>query len=131
MSILDMVKGAIAGSDSSYGSLASHAIDILQNNPHGGLEGLLQQFVQSGLGDQVKSWVGTGANLPIGQGDIERVLGSRQIQELAAKAGISSQDLAGGLASMLPQLVDKLSPNGQLPQGDMLAQAIGMLRGRG
>jgi uncharacterized protein YidB (DUF937 family) len=131
MSILDMVKGALASSDSTYGQLASHAIDLLHDNPHGGLEGLLQQLAQSGLGDQVKSWVGTGANLPVDPSQLESALGSDQISRMAQKAGISSQEMAGGLASILPQLVDKLSPGGALPQGDALSQALGMLRGRG
>ena len=130
MSLLDSVKGLLGTSDSGYGRLAGMAIDLLQNNQHGGLEGLLAQLQQSGLGDQVKSWIGTGQNLPIGQGDIERVLGSDKLREMAQQAGISSGAVAGGLASILPELVDKLSPNGTLPQGDLMAQAISMLHPR-
>jgi uncharacterized protein YidB (DUF937 family) len=131
MSLLDAVKGALAGSDTGYGHLANMAVDLLQNNAHGGLEGLLQQFTQSGLGDQVKSWIGTGSNLPISQDDIQRVLGSGALRDIAQRAGVSPDAVAGGLASMLPQLVDRLSPGGTLPQGDILGQAISALRGRG
>jgi uncharacterized protein YidB (DUF937 family) len=130
VSLFDMVKGALSASDSGYGRLAGMAIDLLENNPHGGLEGLLAQFAQSGMGDQVKSWVGTGSNLPVSADDIQRALGSGTLQDMAQRAGVSSDAMAGGLASMLPQLVDKLSPNGSLPQGDMLAQALSALRGR-
>ena len=131
MSLLDMVKSTLSNSESGQGGLAGMAIDLLQNNQHGGLEGLLQQFTQSGMGDQVKSWIGTGQNLPIGSGDVERALGSEKLGQMAQQAGLSPGAMAGGLASILPQLVDKLSPNGSLPQGDVLSQAIGMLRGRG
>jgi uncharacterized protein YidB (DUF937 family) len=79
----------------------------------------------------VKSWISTGQNLPIDASHIEQVLGSGQLQALARRAGISSQDVAGGLASILPQLVDQLSPNVSLPRGDALAQAMSLLRGRG
>ena len=130
MSLLDSVKSVMSSSDSGHGGLAGIAIDLLQNNAHGGLEGLLQQFAQSGLGDQVKSWIGTGANLPIGQDDIRRILGSDALREVAQRAGVSPDAIAGGLASILPQLVDKLSPTGSLPQGDLLSQALSALRGR-
>jgi uncharacterized protein YidB (DUF937 family) len=130
MSLLDSVRNVLATSDSGYGHLAGAAIDLLQNNAHGGVDGLLQEFTRSGLGDQVKSWIGTGANLPIGQGDIQRILGSDALREVAQRAGVSPDALAGGLASILPQLVDKLSPTGSLPQGDLLSQALSALRGR-
>jgi len=130
MSLIDAVKGMLSTSDSGYGRLANLAIDVLHDNPHGGLEGLLQQFAQSGLGDQVKSWIGTGSNLPISQEDIQRVLGSGPLHDIAQRAGISPDAVAGSLASMLPQLVDKLSPGGTLPQGDLLAQALAALRAR-
>jgi uncharacterized protein YidB (DUF937 family) len=92
------------------------------NNHPGGLPGLLQSFHEKGLGDVFSSWVGTGQNLPISAEQIQSVLGSDQVKQLAAKAGISP-DLAGSsLAQLLPTLVDKLTPNGQIPQHSNLLQ---------
>lgn len=132
MSLLDMVRGALsgAGGDSPAARLAAQALQMLQDNEHGGLAGMLQQFSQAGLGDAVKSWVGTGANLPISAEDLQRVLGSGKLQDLAAQAGISHEAAAGDLARILPQIVDHLTPGGQLPQGSALDQAFSMLRGK-
>ena len=106
------------------------AIEMMQNNQHGGLGGLLDQFNKAGLGDQVKSWVGTGSNLPISADDITRALGHGPLGDFAAKAGISPDAASGQLASILPQLVDKLTPQGQMPNNDMLSQAFDMLKGK-
>jgi len=83
---------------------------------HGGVEGLVKQFEQQGLGATVRSWVGTGANQPITAEQIHQVLGSDTIKSFAAKFGLSSDDLANKLASVLPQAVDKLTPGGTVPK---------------
>jgi uncharacterized protein YidB (DUF937 family) len=75
------------------------------------------------LADQVASWIGTGNNLPISAEQIQQVLGSSYVQELAAKMGINTADVAGSLASLLPQVVDKLTPDGQLPGDNKLLEA--------
>ncbi|HUL95913.1 MAG TPA: YidB family protein [Usitatibacter sp.] len=130
MSLFDTFRSALGGTgNDSLGGLASHALGLLQQHP-GGLNGLLDQFNQAGLGDAVKSWIGTGANHPISADDIQRVLGSDVVKNLAARAGLSHSDAASQLAAVLPQLVDKLSPGGQLPQGELLQQAVAMIRGK-
>ena len=78
------------------------------------------------------SWVGTGQNLPISAEQIQHVLGSEQVKELAAKAGISPEAASSHLAQLLPMLVDKLTPNGQVPQtSSMLEEGMGMLKNLG
>ena len=130
MSLFDTLRSAIGGSDTdSLGGLAAHALDALQQHS-GGLDGLLDQFNRAGLGDAVKSWIGTGANVPISADDIQRVLGSDLVKGIAARAGLSHSDAASQLASVLPQLVDRLSPAGQLPQGELLQQAFALIRGK-
>jgi uncharacterized protein YidB (DUF937 family) len=100
------------------------------NNPQsGGLGGLLQSFQQGGLGDVVNSWVSTGQNLPISPEQIQSVLGGGKLQEIAAQLGVSTEQASGSLADLLPQVVDKLTPNGQVPEsGDLLAQGLDMLK---
>ena len=81
----------------------------------GGLGGLLNQFQQSGLGDVMKSWIGTGPNQPISPNQLGSALGPKIIQVLAQKTGMSEQELTAQLSQILPGVVDKLTPNGRLP----------------
>jgi uncharacterized protein YidB (DUF937 family) len=81
----------------------------------GGLGGLLNQFQQSGLGDVMKSWIGTGPNQPISPNQLGSALGPQIIQVLAQKTGMSEQELTAQLSQILPGVVDKLTPNGRLP----------------
>lgn len=82
---------------------------------HGGVSGLLEKFQAGGLGEVVQSWVGTGQNLPISAEQIQSVLGNEHVAELAGKLGIDPQQAAQHLSNYLPQLIDKLTPNGQVP----------------
>src|SRR4029077_152648 len=115
---------------SSSNPMASSVIQMINSQP-GGLSGLLQQFHDKGLGGLVTSWVGTGQNLPISADQIQHVLGSEQVKELAAKAGISPDAAGSHLAEFLPMLIDKLTPNGQVQQGtsSLLQSGLRMLHG--
>ena len=84
----------------------------------------------SGLEKHAASWVGTGANLPISADQIKSFLSGGQLQQFAKQLGLSESDVAGGLAKFLPDVIDKLTPDGQVPQGDLLAQGLGLLKGR-
>lgn len=100
---------------------------LLSNSgPYGGLAGLVQKFQQAGLGQQVGSWVSTGQNLPISADQLAKVLGASQLQQMATDAGIDGTQFGGQLAELLPQMVDKLTPNGELPRGGF-EDALGML----
>ena len=81
----------------------------------GGLSALLEKFQQGGLGEVVQSWVGTGANLPVSAEQIQQVLGSGVLTEMAGKFGVQPEQAADQLAQALPEVVDKLTPNGRLP----------------
>ncbi len=98
-------------------SLLPIVLGMLNNQQSGGLGGLVQNFIQKGLGDVVSSWVGTGQNLPISAEQIQHVLGSDQIQQIAAQAGMSPETASASLASLLPGLVDKATPEGKIPEG--------------
>lgn len=132
MGLLDSVVGALAGGQSGGNNALLETVMQLINNPQtGGLAGLVQSFQQGGLGEIVNSWVSTGANLPISPEQIQRVLGNSSLQGLAAQLGVTPEQASGSLADLLPQVVDQLTPNGQVPQGgDLMAQGLDLLKGK-
>jgi uncharacterized protein YidB (DUF937 family) len=109
MGMLDGLLGGIVGA-----GMVSVVNSILEE--HGGLQGVIGEFEKNGLGATVKSWVGTGPNQPISPDEVRQALGPDLLQQLAEKSGISVQDLAQKLAQVLPQAVDKLTPNGAIPK---------------
>lgn len=130
MGLLDQIGGMLGGSQQQGGAgdILAVAQHLLEQN--GGVQGLVQKFQQGGLGDAVASWVGTGQNLPVSADQIKQVLGSGQLNEIAGKLGLDPSQLSTQLAQHLPGLVDKLTPNGQVPQGgDLLAQGADLLKG--
>ena len=129
MSLLDQVVGALAGGEFGGGSNLLQAVLQLVNNPQtGGLEGMIRSFQQGGLGDIVNCWVANGQNLPVSGAQIESVLGGSALQDLAAQLGVSPQQASGSLADVLPQLIDRMTPNGEVPQGDVLSQGLDLLK---
>jgi len=135
MGLLDSIVGQVAGSlgggaAGQQGGLLEAVTGLINNPQTGGLQGLIQSFEQQGLGHVISSWIGTGQNLPISAEQLQSVLGNEQVQALAQKMGVSPQDIAGHLSQLLPQVVDKVTPDGTVPQGgDALQSAIGMLGG--
>jgi uncharacterized protein YidB (DUF937 family) len=128
MGLLDSLENAamskVMGSTSN--PLASGLLQMIQNQP-GGLQGLVQSFHDKGMGGLVSSWVGSGENCPITADQIHQVLGSDQVKALAAKAGISPEMAGSAIAQLLPGLVDKLTPNGQVPEHANVMQMVGGL----
>ena len=89
----------------------------------GGLAGLgqlMEQFQRSGLGDVAGSWVSTGQNLPISPDQLGQVLGGDKVAGMASQLGMNPGDLLGQLSQLLPEVVDKVTPNGQIPQASDL-----------
>ena len=129
MSLLDQVVGALAGGESGDGTLLQTVLQLVNNPQTGGLEGLIRSFQQGGLGDIVNSWVANGQNLPVSGEQIEGVLGGSVLQDLASQLGVSPQQASGSLANVLPQLIDQMTPNGEVPQGgDLLSQGLSLLK---
>jgi uncharacterized protein YidB (DUF937 family) len=79
---------------------------------HGGIQGVISQLEQEGLGGTVRSWLGPGANLPISPDQVHQAFGADTIKQLAARAGMTPEDLAAKLSRILPQAIDKLTPGG-------------------
>jgi uncharacterized protein YidB (DUF937 family) len=110
MGLLDGLLGGVVGAE-----MATVVNGFIER--HGGVQGIVAQMEQQGLGNTVKSWVGPGANLPISPDQVHAVFGSDVISGLAAKFGLSPQDLPQKLSQVLPQAVDKLTPNGVVQPG--------------
>lgn len=129
MGLLDSVMGALSGKGS--GNPLMDAVLSMVNNPQtGGLEGLLAKFQQNGLGHVSDSWVSTGKNLPISADQITSALGSEQLGSLAQGLGLSQGDLSAKLSQLLPEVVDKLTPGGQVPDANSLGDLLGSLTKR-
>ena len=129
MGLLDSVAGAVLGKlGGTQGGMAQIALDMF--NQHGGLNGVLDKLKSGGLGDQVASWVGTGENQAVSADQITNALGSSQIAELAAKFGITPDVLSGQLAQHLPDVINKLTPHGEVPadSGNILTSVLGMFK---
>jgi len=88
---------------------------VLGNGGQGGLSAIVAKLQQSGFGDQVKSWLGNGQNLPITAEQLQEVLGNDTVKQLAAKYNIPIDQLSKVLAQQLPTAVDHASPDGKLP----------------
>jgi uncharacterized protein YidB (DUF937 family) len=109
MGLLDGLLGGVVGA-----GMVSVVNGILEK--HGGLPGVVNEFEKNGLGPTVKSWVGTGPNQAVSAEQIQQVLGSDLMQQLAAKVGMAVPELAQQLAKVLPVAVDKMTPGGAMPK---------------
>jgi len=127
--VVGKVKGTIGGSGGEHSALVNGVLGLLSGGGSGeGLQGLIRSFKEKGLEDIVSSWVGTGANLPISDEQVKNGLGSVVIGQLAAKAGISPEAATSKLKELLPTLVDKLTPEGKVPESGLLQQGLNFLR---
>lgn len=121
--------GSGVGNNKLLGAVAK----LVGGSGVGGLSGLTQLFMQGGYGDTVKSWISTDKNRDIPTPQLQDVLGQERIREVANEAGVTETEAADGLAEVLPQLVDKLTPDGKLPENNssnsMLAQLASQFLG--
>jgi uncharacterized protein YidB (DUF937 family) len=126
----DMI-GDVAKFASENPQIAKAAMNMLSSSggSGGGLTGLLGQLDKGGLGDAVSSWIGTGANKAVDPGKLGAALGSERVSQFANQAGVSPSEANTLLAGMLPGLVDKLSPDGKLPDKGGLDSMISGLLG--
>jgi uncharacterized protein YidB (DUF937 family) len=115
-SLVESVASGFGNSDSTQAKLAQAMLSRLQTNEGGGLTSLLQQLKSNGLGQAVQSWIGTGTNQPISAEQIKSALGSEQLQQLAARIGVSPDAISAHLSEILPKIVDRLTPDGKLPE---------------
>ncbi|HSJ73020.1 MAG TPA: YidB family protein [Miltoncostaeaceae bacterium] len=123
MGLLDDAVGAVGGKGGSSNQVMGALGGLVEQA--GGVQGILSKLEASGLGDRVQSWLGTGANKEISPDEAKQALGPEEVTRAADRAGVSEDEAAGGIAGMLPELIDRVSPGGKLPDvgplDDMLA----------
>jgi uncharacterized protein YidB (DUF937 family) len=133
MSLLDGIAAVadslLSGSDKQK-QLTSAALSRISDPATGGLLGLVNTLRQLGLNDVVSSWISTGENKPISPEQVQNALGEGQINQMAQNMGVSRQEVSTGLAGLLPQLIDKLTPDGKLPESSVLDQGLELLKKR-
>jgi uncharacterized protein YidB (DUF937 family) len=133
MGLLDNLENQAVGNvlGGSSNPLVAGVLQMIQNQP-GGLQGLVQSFHDKGMGGLISSWVSTGPNPPISSDQVHQALGSDQVKAIAAKAGINPDIAGAAIAQILPGLVDKLTPNGSVPDhSSVLDMAANMLKNLG
>lgn len=134
MGILDTVMKLFGGkAGSALGGLGgkelSTVVTALIGEGGSKLPALLEKFKAAGLGNLVQSWIGKGASLPVSGDQVKSVVGSDAISGIASKLGISSDQMASKIATLLPQLIDKLTPDGAVPDAEGLAKKLtGLLK---
>jgi uncharacterized protein YidB (DUF937 family) len=124
--------GDIAKFASDNPEITKAAMDFFSsgNGSGSGLNSLVSSLQSGGLGDAVASWLGSGENASVAPEQLKSALGEDTISQFAEKAGVSGSEAGSLLAGMLPQIVDKLSPDGQLPDEDGLGNMLGGLLGK-
>jgi uncharacterized protein YidB (DUF937 family) len=113
------------------GALLAAAMALVQQQ--GGLSGLLDKFRQSGLGQHADSWVGTGPNMAVTGAQVQQVLGGDALSGIAARLGIPVQQAGASMAQLLPELINQLTPGGQMPgnHDSLIADGLKMLQSLG
>ena len=132
MGILEQLLGQVLGptaGGTQRNQMLDMAMNFVQSYP-GGLNGLIQQFTNAGYGQQARSWVSTGQNMPISPDELIKVLGHGNVQSMGQGTGLNPQTASGGLAALLPVLIDQLTPKGQVDDQTDLAAALTTLRPR-
>lgn len=112
--VISAVVSLLSSKDASVGGTA-------------GLGGLVQAFQGKGMGDLIASWISTGPNPPATADQITNVLGRQTLSQFASKAGVPRAEAGGLLASLLPAVIDQLTPQGQVPESNALESALGGL----
>jgi uncharacterized protein YidB (DUF937 family) len=119
MGIFDSLENspALKGALGQLGAAVLPAVlsEVMGSGGQGGLNAVVAKLQQAGLGDQVKSWLGNGQNLPITAEQLQQVLGSDTVKQLAARYNIPVDQISQILAQQLPKAVDHASPDGKLP----------------
>lgn len=145
MGLLDSVIGALAGgaqgnaagAGGGQAALIHIVLGMLTNRGGasagagdlGGLGDLLARFQQAGLGEAASSWVGTGENLSVSPDQVEGALGPDLVAQIARQIGLPQRETAGHLSELLPQVVDRMTPGGQVPESSVNADDLAGFEG--
>lgn len=119
----------LTGKGGSKNKLVDSVAGMLDDNSSlGGLDGVLNRFRDKGMADKADSWVSDGENKPLTPREVEDALGEDKVERLAKKSGVSHDEAASGIASMLPDFVDKLTPGGRKLDGGALQDTLTQVR---
>ena len=124
--IIGQVGGMLGGGQSK--DLVGSIMGMLGNQQSGGLGGIVEMLKGKGLGDIVSSWVGTGENKPVTPAQLTDALGHDQVQQLADQAGMTKDEAGSQLSQLLPQIIDKLTPDGNVPDASALEKGLSGLK---
>lgn len=123
------LKQTLGGPEAEQSRVVNGIIDVLFSRGPG-LAGLINMFKNRGLDSQASSWISLGANVPVSPHQVEQVLGPALLQEIATKTGLPLETVKQKLSAVLPPVVDQLTPEGTIPQEDILQQGLNFLRNR-
>jgi uncharacterized protein YidB (DUF937 family) len=123
------LKQTLGGPEAEQSRVVNGIVDVLFSRGPG-LTGLIEKFKNKGLGGQASSWINRGENLPVSPQQVEQVLGPEILQQIATKTGLPLETVKQKLSAVLPPVVDQLTPEGAIPQEDILQQALNFLRKR-
>ena len=131
--LINIVLGMLTQRGGGLGAGGASGVDATGGGlgGMGGLGDLLARFQQAGLGDAAASWVGTGPNQPVSPDQVEGALGSDLLSQIARQIGLPQGETAGQLSELLPQVVDRMTPNGRLPEGGFSEDGIAGFEGLG
>jgi uncharacterized protein YidB (DUF937 family) len=135
LSAIGMGRGNAAGVDGAdpatmaqHDSVMAGLTKMLSDPNGGGLGGLLQKLQAGGLGAKLQSWIGTGQNQPVSPDEVHQALGDDTVNQIAQDSGVAPQQASGGLAAILPMLIDRMTPNGKLPEDDSMDGLLGQIK---
>jgi len=125
MGVLDDVAAKLGGQQGQDGGLAS-----LQKlfSSNGGLKGMTSKLTNSGLGQQVQSWVGTGENKPVSGQQVQQVMDPGQVHAMARQAGMTDEECCEQVARAMPEMVNHATPQGKVPETDPFAKGLDSLK---
>jgi uncharacterized protein YidB (DUF937 family) len=133
MGMFDDVVGKVLGMEGDTGDsrgLIKALLEMLSDQKEGGLSGLVQSFQQKGLGGLMNSWIGTGENAPISPEQVKEAVGSDRIRNLAARTGMSTEEVSAKLSEHLPGVIDKVTPSGVVPEAGLFSQGLDFVKSR-
>jgi uncharacterized protein YidB (DUF937 family) len=121
---IEDILSMLGGQKGEAGGLASIMKLFGGNGNSAGLQGVMSQFKSNGMGEQVQSWIAQGKNQPVTGDQIRQVVDPAQLDQLAQQAHITPEEASNQVAQVLPQMVDKATPQGQMPSGDPFAHGM-------
>jgi uncharacterized protein YidB (DUF937 family) len=119
MGLFDDIIGGMLAGDGGEANLGG-IMEVLSGLDAGGVKGLVESFQRNGLGEIVSSWVGGGENLPISAEQVSQGLGSDLLASLSERSGIPAAELSSQIAGYLPDFIDKVTPDGAIPEGGLV-----------